>query len=458
MLSFADFGLPADVVSTLAARGITETFPIQSLTLADACAGRDLCGKAPTGSGKTLAFGIPLVTRLGRANPRRPRGLVLAPTRELASQIAAELSWLGAARKCRAAAVYGGAGFGAQTKALRKGVDILVACPGRLTDLLQRGELTLDEVEIVVVDEADRMADMGFLPAVRRLLDDTPKSRQTLLFSATLDGAVDVLVRNYQRQPARHELADSETRATHAFWKVGRDDRVDLTAQIIHGGGATIVFCRTKHGTDALAKKLDRLGVRSEVLHGNRSQGQRERALKAFADGEVDALVATDVAARGIHVDNVASVVQFDLPADPKDYTHRAGRTARAGCEGRVVTFVTHDQVRDAARLQRALGFEATLTAPALTGTDAPSPAASMPVPAIPKLPTGPRGVVKWFDPRRGFGFIEQHGGADVFVHHSDLVDTSARAMKPGQTVAFEMARGPKGDAAVQVRVLAATA
>ncbi len=296
--TFAELGVPAELVRTLRARGLTDAFDIQAMTVPDGLAGRDLCGRAPTGSGKTIAFGIPLVARVGQARPKHPRALVLVPTRELAAQVCGELEWLGGGRKLRVAAVYGGAGFGAQFKALRRGVDVLVACPGRLTDLIERREVRLDEVEMVVVDEADRMADMGFLPAVSALLDLTPATRQTLLFSATLDGAVDQLVRRYQRDPSRHMLPEADQlAATHHFWAVDRAKRVDLTAEIVAAAGPTIVFCRTKHGADALAKKLDQRGVRSAAIHGNRSQGQRERALAAFADGKVSALVATDVAA-----------------------------------------------------------------------------------------------------------------------------------------------------------------
>ncbi len=294
---------------------------------------------------------------------------MLVPTRELAAQVCGELEWLGRSRKLRVAAVYGGAGFGLQFKQLRRGVDVLVACPGRLMDLIERREVDLDEVEMVVVDEADRMADMGFLPAVQQLLDRTPESRQTLLFSATLDGAVDTLVRRYQRDPSRHLLPEADqTAATHLFWKAERDERVGLTAEIVKRAGPTIVFCRTKHGADGLAKKLEQRGVRSAAIHGNRSQGQRERALAAFADGKVAALVATDVAARGIHVDLVACVVHFDPPADFKDYTHRSGRTARAGASGTVVSLGSRDQKRDLARFQRELGMRAGLDTP---GTDA---------------------------------------------------------------------------------------
>ncbi len=464
--SFADLGVPHDLVTTLKARGIVTPSPIQSLTLADACEGRDLSGRAPTGSGKTLAFGIPLVLRVGRAEPRRPRGLVLVPTRELAAQVCGELAWLGHGRKLRVAAFYGGAGFGAQLKALRRGVDVVVACPGRLTDLIERGEVRLDAVEIVALDEADRMADMGFLPAVRKLLDLTPASRQTLLFSATLDGAVDTLVRGYQRNPVSHLLPDVEadlSLTTHLFWNVERDDRVRWSAEAVKRSGRTIVFCRTKHGADALTKKLERVGVRAVPIHGNRSQSQRERALAEFTAGRVEALVATDVAARGIHVDDVACVVHFDPPADVKDYQHRSGRTARAGNSGVVVSLVCRDQVRDVARMQKALSLATGVITPgswtepervAAPAAPAARAAASTRSPSADGSST--RGTIRWFDARKGFGFIERHGGADVFVHFSAIVGSGHRRLVEGQQVEFDVQSGEKGDQARRVRVLAA--
>ncbi|MEX0664325.1 MAG: DEAD/DEAH box helicase, partial [Acidimicrobiia bacterium] len=332
--TFADLGTPPDLVAALTARGIHSPFPVQALTVADGLAGRDVSAKAPTGSGKTIAFGIPMVTRVSRADARRPHGLVLVPTRELAAQVRDELEWLGKPRKLRVTAVYGGIGLDPQRKALRRGIDILVACPGRLKDLLDRGDVNLGAVEMVVLDEADRMTDMGFLPAVRALLDRTPKTRQTLLFSATLDGDVATLLRRYQRDPVRHEVAElveHRAKTTHLFWAAERGDRVRICADVVSVAGPTIVFCRTKRGTDQVAKKLVGTGVRAVAIHGNRSQGQRERALRAFTDGDVEALVATDVAARGIHIDDVACVVHYDPPPDITDYTHRSGRTARAG-------------------------------------------------------------------------------------------------------------------------------
>ena len=478
--TFAELGAPADLVRTLHARGIDAPFAIQSMTLADGLAGRDLSGRAPTGSGKTLAFGIPMATRVSRADPKHPTGLVLVPTRELAAQVCAELEWLGGHRKLRVAAVYGGAGFGGQLKALRRGVDVLVACPGRLKDLLERREVHLDSVEVVVIDEADRMADMGFLPAVRELLDLTPATRQTLLFSATLDGAVDTLVRNYQRDPVRHLLPDvpeDRSRATHFFWKIAREERVSVCADVVKLAGPTIVFCKTKRGTDQIAKKLQHAGVRTEAIHGNRSQGQRERALAAFADGKVEALIATDVAARGIHVDSVACVVHFDPPHDDKDYTHRSGRTARAGAAGSVVSFVLPENERSAQRLQRTLGLPrgldradraalASLTPDSVNRRpEVPAASTGAAAPEIAAVPTvtvvdssdaagRTRGVVKWFDPRKGFGFIARHDGDDVFVHSSAIDDGALRDVAEGEHVDFEVVAGKKGAQARKVRLL----
>ena len=356
--SFLDLGVPADLADRLARRGITEPFAIQSATLVDALAGRDLCGRAPTGSGKTLAFGIPLVARVGKARPRRPRGLVLVPTRELAAQVRRELALMSGSNRS-VMAVYGGVGFGNQIDALRRGTDIVVACPGRLADLVNRGEIHLGDVDMVVLDEADRMADMGFLPEVRRLLDQVNPDRQTLLFSATLDGDVDVLVRHYPRDPVRHELAtpDDAPMSRHVFWRAERTDRVDLATRVVKLQWPALLFCRTKRGADRLAGQLARAGVASAALHGDRSQGQRDRALAAFSAGRVQALVATDIAARGIHVDDVACVVHFDPPADEKDYVHRSGRTGRAGASGTILSLVGGDQAGDTRKLQTRLGL-----------------------------------------------------------------------------------------------------
>jgi len=380
--SFASLGVPSDIVAALDRKSITEPFAIQTMTIPDALAGRDVCGKAPTGSGKTLAFGIGAVARLtGKpSRPKHPRVLVLTPTRELAAQVASELQVLATPRNLRVDAFYGGVGYGPQLKALARGVDVVVACPGRLGDLIERGSIRLDAVEIVVLDEADRMADMGFLPDVKRLLDLTPATRQTLLFSATLDGDIDVLVRRYQHDPARHELEvdeDDASAAVHLFWRASSGDRVAVTADIAAAAGPTIVFSRTKHATDRIARQLEQRGIRAAAIHGDRSQKQREKALDLFVRGQVDALVATDVAARGIHVDGVNAVVHFDPPADAKDYVHRSGRTARAGATGVVVTLVTPDKAGAVKRLQRDLGVPLGTTAPdaaAITAVIGPPP------------------------------------------------------------------------------------
>ena len=342
--SFAELGVPAALVSRLAQRGITEPFPVQAAALPDALAGRDICGKAPTGSGKTLAFGLALATRLAKAKPHRPTALVLVPTRELAAQVRAEIDQL--LERGRTVAVYGGVGYEGQRRALARGVDVVIACPGRLEDLIASGVCRLDDVRTVVLDEADRMADMGFIPAVKRILDLTPADRKTLLFSATLDGDVDVLVKRYQRDPARHQVSAPEEEAgdvEHISWDVKRSDRVRVVAKAIKEHGRTIVFCRTRHGADRIAHQLGALGVDAVALHGSRTQGQRDRAIAAFSSGKASVLVATDVAARGIHVDGVNCVVHLDPPGSDKDYTHRSGRTGRAGATGTVISFVYDD-------------------------------------------------------------------------------------------------------------------
>ncbi|MGN6695218.1 MAG: DEAD/DEAH box helicase [Aquihabitans sp.] len=353
--TFASLGVPDAIASALADRGITEPFPIQAATIPPALAGRDLCGKAPTGSGKTIAFGVPMVARVTRSAPKKPHGLVLAPTRELAIQVSEELDAMSG--DLRVMAVYGGAGIEPQIKRIRAGIDIVVATPGRLIDLLDRDCVRLDAVTFAVVDEADRMADMGFLPDVKRILDQTRDDRQTVLFSATLDGAIDTLVQRYQHDPVVHELEEDRSgEITHHFWLAPRPERVALTAQIVDRLGPTVVFCRTKHGSDRVARQLGNAGVKAAAIHGNRSQAQRERALEAFHRGDVQALVATDVAARGIHVDGVLGVVHFDLPHDEKDYIHRSGRTGRAGMTGTVVTLIDANQRKDTVKIKKGAG------------------------------------------------------------------------------------------------------
>lgn len=367
--TFAHLGLPETLVRTLAKRGIVEPFPVQIATIPDVLGGGDVSGEAPTGSGKTLAFGLPLLAMVDRANPHRPRALILAPTRELAEQIKQELAPLAKAAGRRVLAVYGGVGYGPQKLAMRRGVDVLVATPGRLEDLIEQGAVDLSRVDIVVVDEADRMSDMGFLPAVRRILDGTSRRRQTMMFSATLDGDVAVLSRDYQQNPVRHETGTVEAKAIdarHHFWLVQHHNRVQHTADLVDAAGRSIVFTRTRHGADRLAKQLVKLGVGAVAMHGGRSQSQRNRALHAFSSGRAQALIATDVAARGLHIEAVPFVIHFDPPGDSKDYLHRSGRTARAGATGTVVSLVTGDQQRGVRRIQQDLDLRAPIGEPRL--------------------------------------------------------------------------------------------
>ncbi|MCJ7726204.1 MAG: DEAD/DEAH box helicase [Acidimicrobiia bacterium] len=368
-VSFAQLGLPKPLVNKLAAAGITEAFPVQEACIPDALAGKDVSGKAPTGSGKTLAFGLPLLSMVERATRNHPRGLILAPTRELAEQIKQELVPLARTMDRFVFAIYGGVGYGPQINALRKGVDILVATPGRLEDLIEQGTVNLSNADFVVVDEADRMADMGFMPAVRRILNATAKKRQTLLFSATLDGDIAVLSRTYQNNPVRHEAGTVEPEtidATHHFWMVEHEERIQHAADVISKSGRSIVFTRTRHGADRLAGQLARLEIGAVAMHGGRSQNQRQAALRAFSSGNAQALIATDVAARGIHIDAVASVIHYDPPADAKDYLHRSGRTARAGATGTIVSLVTREQRRATKRLMQDLDLRVPLEPPRL--------------------------------------------------------------------------------------------
>jgi superfamily II DNA/RNA helicase len=366
MSTFLDLGVPPRHVEILKQQGITTPFPIQEATIPDLMAGRDTLGRAPTGSGKTLAFGLPLIAKVAKATARRPRALVLAPTRELAEQISRELAPFARASKRWVTAVYGGVGYEPQRAALRRGTDVLVATPGRLADLIGEGAVSLGDVDLVVVDEADRMADMGFLPQVRHLLDMTNPVRQTAFFSATLDQEVASLTQRYQTDPVTHHVGgdDNHLEAAHYFWQVDPSDRIEITADIISSSTPTLVFTRTRHGADKVARLLERRGIRAAAIHGGRSQSQRTRALKAFGQKNVDALIATDVAARGIHVDGITSVVHFDLPADHKDYLHRSGRTARAGAGGVVVSLVMADQLGELRQLQRRVGFHDALHNP----------------------------------------------------------------------------------------------
>ena len=359
--TFDSLGVSAKLVSSLSTQGITKPFPIQSLTIPDAMAGLDVCGKAKTGSGKTLAFGLPLLQRTKKARPGHPRSLILVPTRELAVQVTETLSPLAEVVGLRVASVYGGADMERQIKRLRKGVDVVVATPGRLIDLGDRKEISVSDVKILVLDEADRMADLGFMPQVEWVLRRIPQQHQTLLFSATLDGAIDHLVKSYLSDPVRHEAASKSVTVEemeHRFVQVHQMDKVKVAASICQGVFKTLVFVRTKRGADRLVAALRKEGVKAAAIHGDLRQGARERALKDFGDGKLPALVATDVAARGLHIDSVDVVIHYDPPEDHKAYLHRSGRTARAGEAGVVVTLVLWDQILDVEKIQKRVGLK----------------------------------------------------------------------------------------------------
>lgn len=357
--TWLELGVPKNIISGLVSRGIEAPFPVQEATLPDALEGHDICGKAPTGSGKTLAFGIAIAVKVTKSRPGRPTGLVLVPTRELAAQVAKEISLLCGGSDIRVSAVYGGAGYGPQVKAARAS-SIVVATPGRLEDLIKRRDLDLGAVAVAVIDEADRMADMGFMPAVKRIMRSVTTNRQTLLFSATLDGDIDMLIREFQNSPKRHAVATAENAGEidHLFWNVSRDNRTKVLAEIATQYERAIVFCRTKHGSDRLAGNLESMGINTCVIHGNRSQAQREKALEQFRRGKATVMVATDVAARGIHIDAVPVVVHFDMPEDPKDYIHRSGRTGRAGMKGTVISLIDKSMRRTTTSLCRGMKFD----------------------------------------------------------------------------------------------------
>ncbi|HTT59594.1 MAG TPA: DEAD/DEAH box helicase [Acidimicrobiales bacterium] len=367
--TFEGLGVSPELVAVLNSQGITTAFPIQAMTIADALAGRDVCGKAKTGSGKTLGFGLPMLQRIASngpgasspARPARPRGLVLLPTRELAVQVYEVLKPLGEALGLRVSAVYGGADIERQIKSLAKGSDVVIATPGRLIDLGDRGEVNVENLDVLVLDEADRMADMGFMPQVewvlRRLAN---KPHQTLLFSATLDGAIDRLVSRYLSDPVFHEVAsDTQTvsQMVHHFLQVHQMDRIKVVATICRSFDKTIIFCRTKRGADRLVEQLHKEGVNAAAIHGDLRQAQRERALSDFQGGKLRVLVATDVAARGLHIDSVDCVMHFDPPEDQKAYLHRSGRTARAGSTGVVVSLLLWNQVIEAEVIMRRLNL-----------------------------------------------------------------------------------------------------
>ena len=359
-LTFEDLGVAPRLVTALQAGGIIHPLPIQALTIADGLAGRDVCGKAKTGSGKTLAFGLPLLMKVPKAKPGRPTGLILVPTRELAVQVRDVLVPLGQAADRSVTAVFGGTAMERQIKAVRKGHDVVVATPGRLIDLCQRGDVTVADIAVLVLDEADRMADMGFMPQVVWLLDRIAADHQTMLFSATLDSEIDRLVRNYTSDPVRHEVESVQPtveQMEHRFLKVHELDKVKVAAAIAKGAGRSLFFCRTKRGADRLEMQLRREGVKAGVLHGDLAQNARLRALRDFREDGLGVLVATDVAARGLDVDGIEVVVHYDPPEDHTAYIHRSGRTARAGATGVAVSLLLWDQLLESERMRRRLGI-----------------------------------------------------------------------------------------------------
>ena len=413
--TFASLGVPAPLVAALASAGITTPFPIQAATLPDALAGLDILGRGRTGSGKTLAFALPLVAGLsgGHTMAGRPRGLVLVPTRELASQVQAVLAPLAGVMGLSTTAIFGGTPQNPQVAALRNRADIVIACPGRLADLIEQGHCHLGDVEISVLDEADHMADLGFLPAVRRLLDATPAGGQRMLFSATLDGAVDVLARRFLVSPARHAVDPTAPPAqiAHHLLTVAPVDRVGVVCALTAGSNRSLVFTRTKHGAAKLAKQLTAVGVPAAELHSNLPQNARTRNLASFTSGAVRVLVATDIAARGIHVDGIGLVIHADSPAEHKAYLHRSGRTARAGAGGVVITLQTPAQAHEVRTLMRRAGVvpvAATVSprSPLLRSIAGP-PAPPVPRPARPTAP-GPALVAR---PATGRGAVAASAG-----------------------------------------------
>ena len=360
-VGFSELGIEKDLVEELNNQGITEPFEIQKITIPDILEGRDVCGKAKTGSGKTIAFGLPLVQLLPVSKPGKPTGLALVPTRELAIQVCKELEPLALKRDLMVRAIYGGSPIEKQIEALKKGVDFVVATPGRLIDLLERGDISVTSVEKIVIDEADRMADMGFMPQVEWILRQVEADHQTLLFSATLDGMVSGLISRYQDDPAMHEVDSREVTVSemqHRFIAVHEMDQVKVAAAIINSSNKTIVFTKTRWGADKLASKLLKENVDAAAIHGDLRQSQREKALKDFTKGKIRSLVATDVAARGIHVDDVEAVIKYDPASDAKTYLHRSGRTARAGGSGVVVSLICWDEELEIRKLMRRLGLK----------------------------------------------------------------------------------------------------
>ncbi|MFE3453583.1 DEAD/DEAH box helicase [Nonomuraea sp. NPDC059194] len=409
---FELLGLPKPLVTGLSRQGIDSPFPIQSATIPDVLAGNDVLGRGQTGSGKTLAFGLPTMARIAgvKPTPKRPRAMILVPTRELALQVHDALEPLGRGLGLRMKVVVGGMSMGKQVEALRRGVDVIIATPGRLGDLMRQGECSLDSIEVSVLDEADHMCDLGFFPVVSELLAQTPADGQRLLFSATLDGDVDKLVQRFLKDPITHSIAPATSPVDtmeHHVIQVTRDDKFDVTAEIANREGRTIIFVRTQHGVDRLCKQLARVGVKSGGLHGGKRQNQRTRILAEFKEGQVDVLVCTDVAARGIHVDGISLVLHVDPPQDHKSYLHRGGRTARAGEKGTVVTLVLPNERRSTDALTRRAGIH-PFRLKAVPGNDRVAEVTGARAPSGESIPVWEPDVRKPLRPRReGAG----HGG-----------------------------------------------
>ena len=436
---FDALGVPSPLVRALHRENISTPFPIQQATIPDALAGRDVLGRGQTGSGKTLAFGLPMLARIaasGRSAPHRPKGLILVPTRELAMQVNDALTPLAKSLGLFTKTAFGGSPYSTQIYALERGVDVLVATPGRLGDLIEKGICSLDAVEVTVLDEADQMADMGFLPEVTALLGQTPAGGQRLLFSATLDGDVDTLVHTFLSDPVTHEVdaavATVDTMSHHALLIPPRD-KFPILAAIANRRGRTIMFVKTQMAVDRLVEQLGEVGVRAGSLHGGKTQRVRTRTLAEFKEGRIDTLIATNVAARGIHVDGVDLVVHVDPPADSKDYLHRAGRTARAGESGMVVTLVLPRQRRSTFSMLERAGVtagrtEVTVEGAALgdlTGARTPS---GVPVPPLPEPTFGRRGRPDDGSPRRGRPGSRDFGSRDSGARSFSSRDSGARA------------------------------
>jgi superfamily II DNA/RNA helicase len=491
--SFAELGVSAPVCDALAGKGITEPFPIQQMVMRDALAGRDVLAKSRTGSGKTLAFAIPMIERLDPTG-RRPVGLVLVPTRELAVQVTDEIKGIGRKKDVRVAPVFGGVALHKQAK-FASTAQLIVATPGRLHDLIERRLISVASVSILVLDEADRMLDMGFQPQVDRIVATIKGPRQTMFFSATLDGRVGQLARSYTNDPALHEITEKSLvieEADHRFVPVTTETKIEtLVEELRRERDLALVFVRTKRGADKLSKRLQNEGIPAVAMHGNKTQPQRQRALDQFASGRIDVLIATDVAARGLDLDGITHVFNFDPPGDHTDYVHRVGRTARAGRSGTGITFVAHDQLRDLSAMASALKLHRQFEAEGLTlatsggrgGKRAGSPkgrdrtvslagrrsrsdptkndygrSRKAPPHRSSRLRGGvsmATGTVKWFNDAKGFGFIEpEDGSKDLFVHHSSIVAEGYKSLPEGAKVEFDAQEGPKGPEAKNVTTI----